>query len=74
LKIRGNGEARVGISIGTATFGNEGETLDQLLVAADQAMYRAKSNHKLEKVSREIAVPESIVELERDNLASVSVN
>jgi len=74
LKIRGNGEARVGISIGTATFGNEGETLDQLLVAADQAMYRAKSSHKLEKVSREIAVPESIVELERDSLASVSVN
>jgi diguanylate cyclase (GGDEF)-like protein/putative nucleotidyltransferase with HDIG domain len=74
LKIRGNGEARVGISIGTATFGVEGETLDQLLVAADQAMYRAKSSHKLEKVSREIAVPESIVELERDNLASVSVN
>jgi len=74
LKIRGNGEARVGISIGTATFGIEGETLDQLLVAADQAMYRAKSSHKLEKVSREIAVPESIVELERDNLASVSVN
>jgi len=74
LKIRGNGEARVGISIGTATFGNEGETLDQLLVAADQAMYRAKSSHKLEKVSREIAVPESIVEHERDSLASVSVN
>jgi len=74
LKIRGNGEARVGISIGTATFGIEGETLDQLLVAADQAMYRAKSSHKLEKVSREIAVPERIVELESDSLASVSVN
>ena len=74
LKIRGNDEARVGISIGTATFGIEGETLDQLLVAADQAMYRAKSSHKLEKVKREIAVPESIVELENDNLASVSVN
>jgi len=37
-------------------------------------MYRAKSTHKLEKVKREIAVPESIVELENDNLASVSVN
>ena len=74
LKIRGGGEARVGISIGTATFGLEGETLDQLLVAADQAMYRAKSSHKLEKVSRETALPERIVELENDNLASVSVN
>jgi len=74
LKIRGNGEARVGISVGTATFGIEGETLDQLLVAADQAMYRAKSNHKLEKATREPAMPESIVEIESDNLASVSVN
>jgi hypothetical protein len=27
-------------------FGRDGETLDQLLVAADQAMYRAKSTHK----------------------------
>jgi len=48
--------------------------LDQLLVAADQAMYRAKSSHKLERVSRETALPESIVELESDGLASVSVN
>ena len=51
LQIRGGGKARVGISIGTATFGVEGETLDQLLVAADQAMYRAKSLHKLDKIS-----------------------
>ena len=27
-------------------FGTDGETLDQLVVAADQAMYKAKSNHK----------------------------
>jgi diguanylate cyclase (GGDEF)-like protein/putative nucleotidyltransferase with HDIG domain len=74
LKIRGNGEARVGISIGTATFGTEGETLDQLLVAADQAMYRAKSSHKVEKVSRESALTESNPHLESDSLASVSVN
>jgi diguanylate cyclase (GGDEF)-like protein len=52
LKIRDRGHARVGISIGTATFGVEGETLDQLLVAADQAMYRAKSGHKLDKISQ----------------------
>ena len=74
LRIRGNGEARVGISIGTATFGIEGETLDQLLVAADQAMYRAKSGHKLEKATRQPAISERVVELESDSLASVSVN
>lgn len=38
--------ARVGISIGASIFGADGETLDQLLIAADQAMYRAKSAHK----------------------------
>jgi diguanylate cyclase (GGDEF)-like protein/putative nucleotidyltransferase with HDIG domain len=52
LNVRGGGKARVGISVGTATYGVEGETLDQLLVAADQAMYRAKSGHKLDKMSQ----------------------
>src|SRR6266550_1131661 len=51
LQVRGGGQARVGISVGTSTFGIDGETLDQLLVAADQAMYRAKSGHKLEKLA-----------------------
>lgn len=44
-----NSQARVGISIGFATFGTDGETLDQLLVAADDQMYRMKSNHRLER-------------------------
>ena len=74
LKVRGNAEARVGISIGTATFGVEGETLDQLLVAADQAMYRTKSTHKLEKASQSSRMPKPVVELETENLTSVSVN
>jgi diguanylate cyclase (GGDEF)-like protein/putative nucleotidyltransferase with HDIG domain len=55
LHVRGGGKARVGISVGTSTYGADGETLDQLLVAADQAMYRAKSDHKLNKIS--IAMP-----------------
>ena len=38
--------AQVGISMGTATFGVHGETLDQLVVAADNEMYRMKSNHR----------------------------
>jgi diguanylate cyclase (GGDEF)-like protein/putative nucleotidyltransferase with HDIG domain len=46
IDVRAQGRARVGISVGSAVFGVDGETLDQLLVAADQAMYRAKSNHK----------------------------
>jgi diguanylate cyclase (GGDEF)-like protein len=75
LNVRGGGRAHVGISVGTATFGLDGETLDQLLVAADQAMYRAKSDHKLQKISREaeVAIP-AVVEMETEDLASVSVN
>lgn len=75
LSVRGGGEACVGISVGTATYGVEGESLDQLLVAADQAMYRAKSSHKLEKISKQVERPPlSVVELETDELASVSIN
>jgi len=44
--VRGQGQARVGISVGASLFGTDGETLDQLLIAADRAMYRAKSTHK----------------------------
>lgn len=51
LHVRGRAKARVGISVGTSTYGVDGETLDQLLMAADQAMYRAKSLHKLYKAS-----------------------
>jgi diguanylate cyclase (GGDEF)-like protein/putative nucleotidyltransferase with HDIG domain len=75
LHVRGVGQARVGISVGTATYGIEGETLDQLLVAADQAMYRAKSGHKLDKLSKQVdGASPRMVELENSELASVSVN
>jgi diguanylate cyclase (GGDEF)-like protein/putative nucleotidyltransferase with HDIG domain len=82
LKVRISSEARVGISVGTATFGVEGETLDQLLVAADQAMYRAKSSHKLEKMARPPATPseqiqlkeESLRDLDNEDFASISIN
>jgi len=39
--------ARVGISVGTATFGVDGDTLDQLVVAADSEMYRMKAGHRV---------------------------
>jgi len=79
LHVRGGGKARVGISVGTATYGVDGESLDQLLVAADQAMYRAKSTHKLDKLSRlipERAAPEQVFEIDIDtnSLTTVSVN
>jgi diguanylate cyclase (GGDEF)-like protein/putative nucleotidyltransferase with HDIG domain len=47
LPLGRNRAARVGISIGTATFGVNGDTLDQLVVAADNEMYRMKSSHRV---------------------------
>jgi diguanylate cyclase (GGDEF)-like protein len=49
LMVGRNRFARVGISIGTATFSVDGETLDQLVIAADEKMYRMKSDHRLER-------------------------
>ena len=49
--------ARVGISLGSATFGIEGETLDQLLMSADEQMYRAKSTHRLERSVLSAPIP-----------------
>ena len=46
IEVRGQGRARVGVSVGWAVYGSDGETLDQLVIAADEAMYRAKSSHK----------------------------
>ena len=50
LPLGKNRVARVGISVGTATFGIDGETLDQLVVAADNEMYRVKSNHRVARL------------------------
>ena len=49
LMVGRNRYARVGISVGTATFGIDGDTLDQLVVAADTKMYLMKSDHRLER-------------------------
>jgi diguanylate cyclase (GGDEF)-like protein/putative nucleotidyltransferase with HDIG domain len=46
LPVGRNRFARVGISVGTATFGIDGETLDHLVAYADNEMYRMKSTHK----------------------------
>jgi diguanylate cyclase (GGDEF)-like protein/putative nucleotidyltransferase with HDIG domain len=50
LAVGRNRFARVGISVGTATFGIDGETLDQLVVAADHEMYRMKSGHRSSRI------------------------
>jgi diguanylate cyclase (GGDEF)-like protein/putative nucleotidyltransferase with HDIG domain len=74
MHVDGDKRARVGISVGTATFGVDGETLDQLLIVADQAMYRAKSDHKLVRVAPVVRPPAPVTEPHDEQLASISVN
>jgi diguanylate cyclase (GGDEF)-like protein/putative nucleotidyltransferase with HDIG domain len=74
MHVGGDNRARVGISVGTATFGADGETLDQLLIVADHAMYRVKSDHKLNPSTITNVPSTSIVKRQDDELASISVN
>ncbi len=74
LHVRADRRARVGISIGTSTYGSDGETLDQLLIAADQAMYQVKSAHKLEQTTETSVASEEVFDLDQQNFASTSVN
>jgi diguanylate cyclase (GGDEF)-like protein/putative nucleotidyltransferase with HDIG domain len=60
LALGKNRFASVGISIGTATFGVHGETLDQLIVAADNEMYRMKSDHRSGREIIESSTPQTI--------------
>jgi diguanylate cyclase (GGDEF)-like protein/putative nucleotidyltransferase with HDIG domain len=78
IEIRSQGRARVGISVGSAAFGTDGETLDQLVIAADQAMYQVKSNHKASVFSRDRAPKEqgkpASDRPSEDHLITTSVN
>ena len=42
----GEETARVGVSVGSACYPNHGESFDQVLIAADKAMYLTKAVHK----------------------------
>ena len=74
LRVRAGHSARVGISVGSATYSIDGETLDQLLIAADQAMYSAKSTHKTERRARLEAKANSVIDLDTDKLTSTAIN
>ena len=71
LHVRGDKHARVGISVGSASYGVHGETLDQLLISADEAMYSAKSFHKQRPAGAEPGRP---AELAAGDLASTAIN
>lgn len=80
--------ARVGISIGAACYPNHGETLDQIIIAADKAMYRVKAARKQSAMLRtvlpqnaspvvpaeEIVEDNFIVELDESHVISTAIN
>jgi diguanylate cyclase (GGDEF)-like protein len=74
LRVHSDRYARVGISFGSATYGLEGETLDQLLISADQAMYRAKSSNKQSRRGEGETSVDEIIDLNTDKLASSAIN
>lgn len=76
LRVPPDQRARVGVSVGAARFGVDGETLTHLLIAADQAMYSVKSEHKQRRhrsssSSNPILAP---VETPAGELASAAIN
>jgi diguanylate cyclase (GGDEF)-like protein len=83
IQVTEDSFARVGVSIGTAAYPDFGETLDQLIVAADSKMYSVKAIHK--KRAKEPSVVKGIIEsvehlddgtyvLELDESSIVSTN
>ncbi len=52
LPVEDDKSARVGISIGAASYPEYGETLDQVLIAADKAMYSVKATRKTRDITR----------------------
>ncbi|HYP53120.1 MAG TPA: diguanylate cyclase [Pyrinomonadaceae bacterium] len=71
LRVRPGEYARLGISVGASTYGTQGETLDQLLIAADQAMYSVKSRHKRQADG---PAQEPSRDINTDSLASTAIN
>ncbi|MCU0238821.1 MAG: diguanylate cyclase [Pyrinomonadaceae bacterium] len=56
----GDRYAKVGISIGSASYPRNGESLDQIIVAADQAMYAVKAHHKQKLIEKEAKMQEEM--------------
>jgi diguanylate cyclase (GGDEF)-like protein/putative nucleotidyltransferase with HDIG domain len=75
LNVRHGIHARVGVSVGAALFKSDGDTLDQLLIAADQAMYCVKSEHHKKRNQANIIEPNELVEsFDSENLHSSTIN
>lgn len=73
--------ARVGVSLGAACFPHQGETLDQIVIAADKGMYAAKARNKQKQkaqispaMSQNSAIESYVVELDESHIISSAIN
>ena len=73
LRVHPEAHARVGVSVGAARFGEDGESLSALLIAADQAMYSVKSEHKQRRLNP-APPPEPAIDPPAEDLASTAIN
>ncbi|PYS90244.1 MAG: hypothetical protein DMF62_05405 [Acidobacteria bacterium] len=74
LQVEGGNYAQVGISLGSASYPDHGETLDSLIEAADKAMYIEKeANRRRVKIQKdeELAKQLGVVELEPDSYSII---
>ncbi len=86
LPVNEGQSAQVGVSIGAACYPQHGETLDQVIVAADKAMYAVKGERKAERAAElrtlinKILATENFtktnysVELDESHIVSSAVN
>ncbi|MGH9946770.1 MAG: diguanylate cyclase, partial [Pyrinomonadaceae bacterium] len=56
LELKNGAKAAVGISIGSASYPDDGDTLDILIEAADRAMYLDKKSNRFRKGSTETII------------------
>lgn len=61
LPVENNQVARVGVSLGAACYPANGETFDQIIIAADKAMYTTKAFHKKRnhRIEEQLQTPRS---------------
>jgi diguanylate cyclase (GGDEF)-like protein len=59
LKMEDGRRASVGVSLGAACYPNQGDTLDQIVIAADKAMYVVKDSRKQKskQITKEFQLP-----------------
>ena len=77
LRVPPDKRARVGISVGSARYGADGDTLQQLLIAADQAMYSVKADHKKNRRRHSNSSsnsPLSIAQIPTGELTTTAIN